>query len=95
MSENWKFSELVYERPDKEQAVRDMRETTQKIRDAKSSEEVLALLMEQEKRDAILMDMLTIAIHWIQQMSFMKRNMHGSQKPCLPSCRISLPCPMQ
>jgi len=61
MSENWKFSELVYERPDKEQAVRDMRETTQKIRDAKSGEEVLALLMEQEKRDAILMDMLTIA----------------------------------
>ena len=52
MSENWTFRELAYERPDKDQAVRDMRQTTKKIRDAKSGEEVLALLMEQEKRDA-------------------------------------------
>lgn len=61
MSENWKFSELTYERPDVEKAIATMRETTQKIRDAKSGEEVLALIMEQEERDRPLTDMIMLA----------------------------------
>ena len=61
MSENWKFSELTYERPDVEKAIATMRETTQKIRDAKSGEEELALIMEQEERDRPLTDMIMLA----------------------------------
>ena len=61
MSENWKFSELTYERPDVEKAIATMRETTQKIHDAKSGEEVLALIMEQEERDRPLTDMIMLA----------------------------------
>jgi len=60
MENSWKFQDLEYERPDMEQVVNTLRETTQKIRDAKSAEEVYALLMEHEERERRFSELLTI-----------------------------------
>ena len=60
MKQNWKFSELKYERPDSEQVVKDLRETAEKIRAAQSGEEVLSLIMEHEQRDLQLSTLLSM-----------------------------------
>ena len=60
MGENWKFSELTYERPDVEEIVRVLRETTRKVKEAKSGEELLALIMEQEEWSRRLNEQLVI-----------------------------------
>ena len=60
MKQNWKFSELKYERPDSEQVVKDLRETAEKIRAAQSGEEVLSLIMEHEQRDQQLSTLLSM-----------------------------------
>ena len=60
MSVNWKFSELVYERPDMEQVVNYLRETAQKVRDAKSGEEIMTLMAEYEEQERRLNDLFTI-----------------------------------
>ena len=60
MGENWKFSELTYERPDVEEIVRVLRETTRKVKEAKNGEELLALIMEQEEWSRRLNEQLVI-----------------------------------
>ena len=60
MEQNWKFSELQYERPDKEQIVKDLREAAEKIRNAKTGEEVISLILENEEKDRQLSTMMSI-----------------------------------
>ena len=60
MEQNWKFSELKYERPDSEQVIKDLRETAEKIRAAQSVEEVLSHIMEHEQRDQQLSTLLSL-----------------------------------
>jgi len=60
MEQNWKFSELKYERPDSEQVIKDLRETAEKIRAAQSGEEVLSHIMEHEQRDQQLSTLLSL-----------------------------------
>ena len=60
MKTDWKFSELVYERPDIEHLVNALRETTQKIRDARSGDEVYALIMEHEEHNRRINELFTV-----------------------------------
>ena len=56
MDNNWKFSELKYERPDKEKVVAKMRDMTKRMTEAQSGEELLALIMESEEWSRKLAD---------------------------------------
>ncbi|MBQ7703708.1 MAG: M3 family oligoendopeptidase, partial [Firmicutes bacterium] len=57
---NWKFSELEYKRPDTEELVRATQEAIEAVKNAKSGEEVLDIMMAVEERSKRLYTMVTI-----------------------------------
>ena len=56
----WKFSELKYKRPDKDEVVKLITENTEAVRNASSGEEVYEILMRGEKTSRELSTMFTI-----------------------------------
>ena len=56
----WKFSELEYKRPDKDEVVKLITENTEAVRNASSGEEVYEILMRGEKTSRELSTMFTI-----------------------------------
>ena len=58
--ENWKFSELEYVRPDAEAIKARYAEATQKVKEAKSADEVIALIKECDEYDDKLQTMVTL-----------------------------------
>jgi oligoendopeptidase F len=57
---NWKFSELEYKRPDVEELVKDLKEATEAVKNAKTGEEVLEIMMKEEEKSKALSTMVTI-----------------------------------
>ena len=60
MNNDWKFSELKYERPDKEAIQARLRETAKRMAEANSGEELLAMILESEVWQRELSDLMTI-----------------------------------
>ena len=56
----WKFSELEYKRPDVDELVKFFTDTTEAVKNAKSGEEVLSLIMKTEETSKELSTMFTI-----------------------------------
>ena len=58
--ENWKFSELTYERPDVEKIIAILQENEQKVKNAQSASEVIKIIEDFEAWNRKLSDLLTI-----------------------------------
>ena len=58
--DNWKFSELEYVRPDAEAIKARYVEATHKVKDAKSADEIVALIKECDEYDDKLQTMVTL-----------------------------------
>ena len=58
--ENWTFPELNYERPDVEKVTGMLRAYTERVKTAKSGQEVIDAVLEQNREMAPITDMLTL-----------------------------------